>query len=70
MADFYPSSCSGLSISPAAWGYQAASGLSLLSGLPPAGWYAFDVIYYLGLDLLFFLLTVFLADRKLSPQAV
>lgn len=51
-------------------GYQAASGLSILSGLPPAGWYAFDVIYYLGLDLLFFLLTVFLADRKLSPQAV
>lgn len=51
-------------------GYQAASGLSLLSGLPPAGWYAFDVIYYLGLDLLFFLLTVFLAGRKLSPQAV
>lgn len=51
-------------------GYQAISGLSILSGLPPAGWYAFDVIYYLGLDLLFFLLTVFLADRKLSPQAV
>lgn len=48
-------------------GYQAISGLSLLSGLPAAGWYAFDVIYYLGLDLLFFLLTVLLAERKLSP---
>ena len=48
-------------------GYQAISSLSILSGLPSAAWYAFDVIYYLGIDLLFFLLTVFLADRKLSP---
>ena len=47
--------------------YQAVSGLSILSGLPAAGWYAFDVIYYLGIDLLLFLLTVFLAGRKLSP---
>ena len=48
-------------------GRQAIDDFVLLSGFPPATWYAFDVIYYLGLGLLFFLLTVFLADRKLSP---